>query len=97
MRSNLQIIDSRSHSKLMGAAIFTRIVYSQGVSEWEVYYLGHTDAEVKDVRPRLRADVQQVLEALGDDQREPLTLALQQRIGRDRRAHADGLDPRGVH
>ena len=46
----------------------------------------------EDFRPRLVADAQRVAEALGDQKQRPLALALQERIGGDRRAHFDGGD-----
>lgn len=50
------------------------------------------DGQVKYVRPRLVADVQQVREPGAHEQRAALAAALEQRVGRDRRAHADGRD-----
>src|SRR6185437_3152101 len=44
---------------------------------------------VEELRPVLIADAQRVAEAPGDDQRGALALALEQRIGRHRRAHLD--------
>ena len=48
--------------------------------------------EVEDLGSRLVADVQQVAEAFRDDERHPLALALEQRVGGDRRSHANPLD-----
>ena len=46
-----------------------------------VQHVGHLDLQVKDAGARLVANVQQVLEALGDNQGAALALALQQRVG----------------
>ena len=52
--------------------------------------------QIKQLGPGLRADVQQVLEALSDQERRPLALSLQQSVGRHRRAHSDPANQRGV-
>ena len=49
---------------------------------------GQHDMAREDIWPRLRADPQGIGKAAGDSQRQPLALALQQRIGGDR-----GADP----
>ncbi len=54
-----------------------------------VEQLGLSDLEVEDARPRLVADREQVAEAARDRERERRALALEQRVGRERRAHAD--------
>ena len=53
------------------------------------------DMAGKDFRPRLVADLQCVAEAFGDEQRGALALALEQRIGGDRRAHFHRADVPG--
>ena len=45
------------------------------------------DVPREDVRPRLVSDPQRVAEAARDRQRDPLALALEQRVGGDGRAH----------
>jgi hypothetical protein len=62
----------------------------------EIAYLGHADLKVKNEGPGLGANVQQVLEALGDYKGEPLSLSLQQRIRGHSRPHAYGPDARRV-
>ena len=62
---------------------------------------GPCAAEIVHVRADLPADLQQVPEALGGDQRHPAALALEQRIGRDCRAVRQAgylveRDPAGV-
>ena len=47
----------------------------------------------EDFRPRLVTDAQRVAKTFGDQQQRALTLALEQRIGRDRGAHLDRADP----
>ena len=48
---------------------------------------GKHDVPREDLRPRLVADPQRIAEAARDRQRDPLALALEQRVGRDGRAH----------
>ncbi len=52
-----------------------------------VEHLRLDDLLGEDVRARLIADLDLVLQAFGDDQHRPLALALEQRVGGDRRAH----------
>ncbi len=54
--------------------------------------LWQDDVQVEEPRPVLVADAQQVAEALRDQQQRPVALALEQRIGRNRRAHLDRVD-----
>lgn len=54
------------------------------------------DGEIKDLWPRLVSYGQTVPEALCDDHGDPLALALEQGVGGDGGAHADGLDGGGV-
>lgn len=56
-----------------------------------------TTDQVEQLGPGLGADVQQVLEALGDQESRLLALPLQQGIGRHRRAHSDPANQGGVH
>jgi hypothetical protein len=53
------------------------------------------DFQVEQPGPRLCADPQQIAETLGDQQKDPGALSLQQRVGRDGGAHLDAFD-RGV-
>ena len=46
-----------------------------------------------EVRPRLPAEMQDVLEALVRDERRPRAAALEQRVRRDRRAVREAIDP----
>lgn len=55
-----------------------------------------TTDQVKQLWSGLCADVQQVLEALCDQERCPLSLSLQQGVGRHRGAHSDPADQSGV-
>ncbi len=50
------------------------------------------DGEVEQAGAGLVADAQRVGEAAVDEQQRALALALQQRVGGDRRAHLDGVD-----
>ncbi len=50
------------------------------------------DPADEELRPVLVGDAQRVGEPLRDDQRGPLALALEQRVGRDRRPHLDRVD-----
>jgi hypothetical protein len=59
-----------------------------------VQQLGQHDVAVEDARALLVADAQRVAKALGRDQQRRLALALEQRVGRDRRAHLHALDLR---
>lgn len=56
-----------------------------------------TTDQVEQLGPGLGADVQQVLEGLGDQESRLLALPLQQGIGRHRRAHSDPANQGGVH
>jgi hypothetical protein len=58
--------------------------------------LGAARKQVIDMRAALAADLQQVAEAFGRDQPRARELALQQRVGRDRRAEADEAHLRRV-
>ena len=49
------------------------------------------------MRSALIADVQEVSEAGGGDEGDPLALPLQQGVGRHRRAHPNRVDQRPVH
>ena len=51
------------------------------------------DVAREDFRPRLIADAQRVAKSLGDQKERAFALALQQRIGGDRGAHLDRVDP----
>ena len=57
-----------------------------------VQHLGLDDVLGEDLRPRLVADAQRVAETLGGDQQRAVALALEQRVGGDRRAHLDRAD-----
>ena len=57
--------------------------------------LGLDDVAGEDFRARLVADLQRVAEAARRDQQRALALALEQRVGRDRRAHLDDADGAG--
>ena len=59
--------------------------------------LGLDDCLGEDVRPRLVADPQRIAETLRRDEERRLALALEQRVGGDRRAHADLADGAGRH
>ena len=61
-----------------------------------IQQLRQVDAQIEDARPVLVADPQDIPEPLGDDENRRLPLALQQGIGRHRRAHADPLDAAAV-
>ena len=50
------------------------------------------DVARENLGPRLVTDAQRVAEPARDRQRQPVPLALQQRIGRDRRPHPHGFD-----
>ncbi len=54
--------------------------------------LGQADVEVEQPRPRLVTDPQRVGETAGDDEDDRLAGPRQQRVGRDRRPHADAGD-----
>ena len=56
---------------------------------------GKLDLPHEELRPVLVGDAQRVGEALRDHERRALALALEQRIGRDRRAHLDRFDRLG--
>ena len=56
--------------------------------------LGVVDVEPVEVRPVLASQVQQVLEALGGDERRARSRPLEQRVRRDRRAVGEPLDIR---
>ena len=66
-----------------------------GLHHAGVEHLGLDDLFRKDVGPRLVADLQLVLEALGYHQQGRLALALEQRVGGDGGAHLDGGDALG--
>jgi len=55
---------------------------------------GLDDRQREELRTLLRADQQRVAEALRDRQADRLALALEQRVGRDGRAHLDGVHAR---
>ena len=57
-----------------------------------VKQFGLLDRAGEDLRPRLIADLERIAEAARCDQERPLALPLQQRVGRDRRAHLDDPD-----
>ena len=54
--------------------------------------LGLDDVAREDLRPRLVADLERVAEAARGDEQRALAAPLEQRVGRDRRAHLDGAD-----
>ena len=60
-----------------------------------VEQLGQHDPAREDVRAMLVADPERVAEPLGDRQYRRLAAALEERVGGDRRAHLDRVDPRG--
>jgi hypothetical protein len=66
-----------------------------GLHDRAVQQVRFDDAERKDVRPGLSADLDEVLEAGGDDERSGISASLQQCIGGDRCPHPDRVD-RGV-
>ena len=53
------------------------------------------DTAREDFRPCLITDAQRVAKALGDEEQRALSLALKQRIGRDRGPHLHGADAPG--
>ena len=53
------------------------------------------DVAGEDLRPRLVADLERVAETLGDQQQRAVALALEQRVGGDRRAHLHRADAAG--
>ena len=57
-----------------------------------VQHVGLDDVAGENLRPRLVADLERVAETLGDQQQRALALALEQRVGGDRRAHLDRAD-----
>ena len=57
-----------------------------------IQHVRFDDVLGEDFRPRLVADAQRVAKSLGDQKQRPLALALEQRVGRYRRAHLDGTD-----
>jgi hypothetical protein len=61
-----------------------------------VELLGQDDLLGEDVRPRLVGDPERVAETLRDQQKRPVALPLQERVGRDRRAHLHRADAGGV-
>jgi hypothetical protein len=60
-----------------------------------VEHVGFDDVPRKNFRPRLIADLQRVAEAARDQEQHAIALALQQRIGRDGRAHLHRADLAG--
>ena len=58
-----------------------------------VEHLGEHDAKVEEARPRLVADPKRVPEPPVDDEQGAVPLALEERVGRDGRAHLDRVDP----
>ena len=63
-----------------------------GLDDVGIQHLRLDDALGEYVRPRLRADLELVFEPACDDEQSGITLALQERIGCDRRPHLDGGD-----
>ena len=57
-----------------------------------VEHRGQHDLAVEELGPGLVADAERVGEARRRDQQRAIALALQQRVGRDRRAHLDHVD-----
>ena len=57
-----------------------------------VEQLRQADVAVEDARPVLVGDAQLVAEAARDEERDGLALALEERVGGDRRPHLHGLD-----
>ena len=57
-----------------------------------IEYLRQPDMEIEKPRAVLVADAQEIGETLGDQQQRRIALALEQRVRRDCRAHADGID-----
>ena len=53
------------------------------------------DIEIEQAGASLIADLESIPESLGDDEKGALALALQERVGGDRRAHLDAGDGRG--
>ena len=60
-----------------------------------VEHLRFDDVACENLRPRLVADLERVAKTLGGDEEGTLTLALEQRIGRDRGAHLHSADQTG--
>ena len=60
-----------------------------------IEHRGLLDAAGKDLGPGLIADLERVTKSLAHDQQYGIALALEQRIGGDRRAHFDAVD--GTH
>ena len=57
-----------------------------------VQHVGLDDVAGENLRPRLVADLQRVAETFGDQQQRAVALALEQRVGGDRRAHLHRAD-----
>ncbi len=57
-----------------------------------IQQLGQHDVLIEEARAVLVGDAQRVAKAARDDEQRALALALEQRVGRDRRAHLDDLD-----
>jgi hypothetical protein len=57
-----------------------------------IEHLRQLDVPVEDARPVLVGDAQLVAEALRDEEHGGLALALEERVGGDRRAHLHGID-----
>ena len=66
------------------------------LDDGRVEHVGLADGQVEDARARLVADDEAVGEAARDHERDGLALALQQRVGGHRGAHADRVDERRV-
>ena len=63
-----------------------------GLDDAPIQHLRLHDALGEDVRPRLRADLELILQPARDDEQGGVAFALQERVGRDRRPHLDGGD-----
>ena len=86
-----------THSREIGFTLH-RAVGTDALVDFNNTLVEHVrldDVAGKDFRPRLVADLQCVAEAFGDEQRGALALALEQRIGGDRRAHFHRADVPG--
>ena len=81
----------RPHDLALGVDAFV------GLDHPRVEQLGQDDVGVEQARPVLVGDPQGVAKAAGDDEQRRLALALEQRVGRHRRAHLHALDQRRRH
>ena len=66
-----------------------------GADDTAIEHLRFDNPQSKNLGPRLRADFKLVFEPSRDDQNRGIALALQQRVGGDRRPHFDACDVSG--